>query len=81
MKWELELRLKDTKQYLKLMKKILKADKHRSWGATELQVTNDWEDPSMRGIILTIYCQSGSVLKQYAKMMEEVENEGITSSN
>lgn len=73
--WELEIKLKDTEQYLKFMKKVLKLDKERNWGATEIYARDDATDPKMQGIVATVYSMNGCLLGKFAKIIREAEKE------
>jgi len=72
--WELEIKLKDEKQYFKFMKKVLKLDKGRNL-TTEMYSRPDETDPKMQGVIVTVYLMYGYWLGRFAKIIKEVEKE------
>jgi len=73
--WELELKFKDTDQYLKFMKKFLKIEKKRRSLATEFYVRSDDTGANHEAIIVTIYCVWGERLQEYADLIKKIEEE------
>lgn len=71
--WELEMKFKDTDQYLEFMKGFLAIEEDRQSLITEFHIESDDTGASHEGVIMTIYCVWGERLKEYAELLSEME--------